>query len=277
MKQLPGQAAVGNLFYSPDSTTLWIGGPNLHTGNGVYRLTNLDHAPRLTVTFPGAHAIAADTNGRHLVVAYTTSVREFDAHTLKPLTQTITVAGTLLIEVYSAPDGHSAVVESPQGWRLIDLNAQQPIGPWIQRVPLPALIGADGNTIYSKARNGGGEIWDVSRANINAAACGLAGRNLTKQEWDKYLTWARTPPPHLPPIPVELKHPERAAHPRRRPVRTSGESPHPVRPNISSGVSRNAGTEAVRGDPFGTSGKGCNVSYRSGARSAFWKCRRSRR
>ena len=89
------------------------------------------------------------------------------------------------------PGGHTAVVDSPQGWRLIDLDAQQPIGPWIPNgFPLPALIGADGNTIYSPARNGGGEIWDVSRANVNAAACGLAGRNLTNQEWDKYLTWA---------------------------------------------------------------------------------------
>jgi hypothetical protein len=190
LKQLPGQAAVGNLFYSPDSTTLWIGGPNLHTGNGVYRVTNLDHAPRFTVTFPGAHAIAADGNGRHLVVAYTNSVRGFDARTLEPITQAITVAGTLLIEAYSAPDGHTAVVESPQGWRLIDLGAQQPIGPWIPNAfPIPAVIGADGNTIYSQAHNGGGEIWNVSPTNVKAAACGLAGRNLTTQEWDKYLTW----------------------------------------------------------------------------------------
>ena len=189
VKSLPGEVAVASLFYSPDSRTLWVGGLNLHTRNGVYRVTNLDHAPRFTVTFPGAHAISVDAKGRRLVVAYTTSVRGFDARTRKPLTQAVTVAGTQLYGVYSAPDGHHAVVLGPQGWRLIDLDAQQPTGPWIPNAfPAPAFLGADGHTVYTLARGGGGEIWDVSLSNLRDAACGLAGRNLTEQEWQKYLS-----------------------------------------------------------------------------------------
>jgi WD40 repeat protein len=189
VKSLPGEVAVGSLFYSPDSKTLWVGGLNLHTRNGVYRVTNLDHAPRFTVTFPGAHAISADAKGRRLVVAYTTSVRGFDARTREPLTRATTVAGTQLFLVYSSPDGHEAVVEGPQGWRLIDLDAQQPTGPWIPNGSTgPAIIGGDGHTVYTTALNGGGEIWDISTPSLRKAACGLAGRNLTEQEWQKYLS-----------------------------------------------------------------------------------------
>ena len=189
VKSLPGEVAIGSLFFSPDSKTLWVGGLNLHTRNGVYRVTNLHHAPRFTVTFPGADAISVDTNGRRLVVAYTTSVRGFDARTQKPLTQAVTVAGTQLYGVYSAPNGHEAVVVGPQGWRLIDLDAQQATGPWIPNAfPAPTFLGADGHTVYTSASKGGGEIWDVSSPTLRNAACGLAGRNLTEQEWQKYLS-----------------------------------------------------------------------------------------
>jgi WD40 repeat protein len=181
--------AIASIFFSSD-TTLWIGGA--HTGaNGVYRVTDLDHKPRVTVEFPGATGISADADGRRLVVSYQTSVEVFDGRTLQPATQIIPLGSSYITAVSSAPDGHTAVVGSSQGWRLVDLDGQQLIGPW---TPGPvgslAFLGADNTTVYTEATNGDGQIWDLAHANLQAAACALAGRNLTTQEWEKYLPWA---------------------------------------------------------------------------------------
>ena len=188
VEPLMGEAAVASLFYSDDSKTLWVGGPANQPGD--YRVTDPEHNARITTAFP-AFAIAADADGRRLVVAYPTSLRVFDTDTLKPLTQAIALTGTLLYEISSSPDGREAVVAGTQGWRLIDLGAQQPIGPWIP-APFPSatVFGADDNTVYTVAANGDGEIWNLSPTNLQDAACGLAGRNLTNQEWQEYLSWA---------------------------------------------------------------------------------------
>ena len=187
---LSGELGLSSLVYSDDSRTLWAGGVN--NNSGVYRLTDLDHNPSATIGFPGASAISTDQDGQRLVVVYPTSVRVFDAHTLKPLTQTIGLTGTTVIfAVMTAPNGSEAAVDSLQGWRLIDLDAQQTIGPWIPSPPISAaLIGPDNTTVYADAPNGGGEIWNLAPSNLRTAACGLAGRNLTQQEWQQYLAWA---------------------------------------------------------------------------------------
>ncbi len=181
--------AIASIFFSSD-TTLWIGGP--HTGaDGVYRVTDLDGTPQLTVEFPGATGISADADGRRLVVSYQTSVQVFDGNTLQPVTQIIPLGSSYITAVNSAPDGHAAVVGSSQGWRLVDLDAQQLIGPW---TPGPigslAFLGVDNTTVYTQATNGDGQIWTLAPTSLQAAACALAGRNLTTQEWQKYLPWA---------------------------------------------------------------------------------------
>jgi len=121
--------AIASIFFSSDSKSLWIGGP--HNGaNGVYRVTDLDGTPQLTAEFPGATGISADADGQRLVVSYQTSVQVFDGNTLQPVTQIIPLGSSYITAVNSAPDGHAAVVGSSQGWRLVDLDAQQLIGPW---------------------------------------------------------------------------------------------------------------------------------------------------
>ncbi len=187
---LSGELGLSSLLYSNDSATLWAGGVNTNTG--VYRITDLDHDPRATVVFPGASAISADQDGRRLVVAYPTSLRVFDARSLKPLTRPIDLTGTTLIfGVRSAPDGNEASANSLQGWRLVDLDAQQAIGPWIPSPPISATaFGPDDSTVYAEAPTGGGEIWNLGPSNLRIAACGLAGRNLTQPEWQEYLSWA---------------------------------------------------------------------------------------
>jgi hypothetical protein len=186
---LNGEISITGLVFSADSRTLWIGGPTF-AKNGDYRVTKLDGVPRATVAFPGAWGISADARSQRLVVAYPSGLRVFDAHTGTPLTQTISIPGSSIYAVSSSPDGRDAVVNTSQGWRLIDLAAQQPVGPWIPDLqPSLPVLGTNG-AVYTQALTGGGEVWDLDVAHLRSVACTLAGRNLTQQEWQQYLSWA---------------------------------------------------------------------------------------
>jgi WD40 repeat protein len=184
-----GVLAVTGLVFSADSKTLWIGGSTYGT-NGVYRVTNLDRTPHIAVEFPGASGISADAKSERLVVAYPTAVRVFDARSGTPMTPSISIPGSSIYEVSSSPDGRDAVVNTTQGWRFVDLVAQQPSGPWIpDQNPSIPVMGAN-DTVYTQAVGGGGEIWDLTATHLRTVACSLVGRSLTEPEWQEYLSWA---------------------------------------------------------------------------------------
>jgi hypothetical protein len=186
---LPEQLAVLSFVYSADSKTLLVGGPSAGR-NGVYQITDLDQHPRVTVAFPGATAIDTDAAHRRLIVASKNSVRVFDATTRKTLTPPIDLPGPYIYSVSSTPDGHAAAVVSLQGWRLVDLHAQQATGPTFPLGGLgSAILGRDGTTVYSQGA-AGKFIWNLAPAHLQDVACDLAGRNLTALEWQKYLSWA---------------------------------------------------------------------------------------
>jgi WD40 repeat protein len=180
---LPPAEVVSGLAYSPDSRTLWASG-----FNHVYRITDLDRRPRVGAAFPGGSGVVSTRDGSRLIVTTSSSVRVYDGRTLAPVTKSIPLGSSFLYQTNGSADGRTAVANSSDGWRLVDLKAEQPIGPWVPG-PFPSLsiISADGNALYTVATSGEGQIWDVSRANLRAAACGMAGRNLTRAEWDRFL------------------------------------------------------------------------------------------
>ena len=186
---LSGEISITGLVFSADSKTLWVGGPTFGI-NGVYRVTDLDRSPRVTVAFSGASGIATDAHHRRLIVAYPSALRVFDAQTGAPLTQTISIPGSSIYAVSSSPDGRDAVVNTTQGWRLIDLMAQQPTGPWIPDLEPSLPVMGINDTVYAQAVTGSGEVWGLNGANLRNVACNLAGRNLTPPEWQQYLSWA---------------------------------------------------------------------------------------
>jgi hypothetical protein len=189
---LKRQIVVSSLVYSGDSKTLLAGGGT--TGaNGVYEVTNLDEQLRVRVAFAGATGFDTDAARRRLIVTTKDSIRVFDARTRRALTPSIALPGAYIYGVASTPDGHKAAVENVQGWRLVDLDAQQPSGPLLPDGALTlAAFGSDGTTVYTTAPDGTGVTWNVGSAHVRAVACDLAGRNLTAPEWRHYLRWAGT-------------------------------------------------------------------------------------
>jgi hypothetical protein len=119
------------------------------------------------------------------------SVRAFDPRTLKPLTPSIDLPGQVIYGVSSAPDGREAVVNTTKGWQLLDLDGQTPVGPIF---PQPAFelstFGARSTAVYGYTPFDSVDYWNFAPSHIQAVACQLAGRNLTAQEWQKYMSWA---------------------------------------------------------------------------------------
>jgi WD40 repeat protein len=88
-----------------------------------------------------------------------------------------------------APDGRHAAVSNGRGLvRLVDLETGT-----IGTTQFPAAPGAsiafgpDGRSLVLPRREGGVTIWWVDVAEWRRRACELAGRNLTAQEWARYL------------------------------------------------------------------------------------------
>jgi hypothetical protein len=185
-----GDIGISSIVWNADSNSVLIGGPTGHL-NGVFEITDLNHKPQVRVAYPKAFAVASDADGKRVIVAYQAALRVFDGQDQKPVGGDIALPTTAIIGIASAPNGRVALVSSLQGWRLVDLKLGQSITPWMPMYfPSTASFGADATTVYSQAPNGDGEVWHLSPDHLRAVACNLAGRNLTAQEWNQYLSWA---------------------------------------------------------------------------------------
>ena len=179
-----------SLSYQADSSELWVTGP----GSTPARISHLDGKPR--VTFPALGVVSAlrlTPDGRYLVTADVTRVRVLDARSLAPVTERIPATNDVMFWINVSADGRAAVAWGLEaGMRRIDLRSGRAIGPPIQTAfpgEPPAFSGND-TTIYAETPDRGAAVWDLAPGHVRDAACALAGRNLTQQEWDRYLPWA---------------------------------------------------------------------------------------
>lgn len=91
-------------------------------------------------------------------------------------------------------DGSTLVVRG--GDRTIsiyDLRTRQRVGQPIEIAEEDLNVAAlrpDGRQMALGGGPRGIQIWDLDPAHWAAAACVMAGRNLTRAEWSTYLSWA---------------------------------------------------------------------------------------
>jgi len=186
---VPELIAALSLVYRPDSKVLWVSGPSGGTAK-VSELTDLDGRPRIRTAMTGS-TVALDSSGR-LVIVTDNTVRRYDARTLRPLGPPLDVRGNATYYVSPAPAGGEVVLTNTGGWRLVDLDAGRTLGP---DMPMPgqgvAAFSGRGANVSAFAGTGPARAqWDLAPARVRAAACSLAGRNLTAAEWRRYLPTA---------------------------------------------------------------------------------------
>jgi WD40 repeat protein/DNA-binding SARP family transcriptional activator/Mg-chelatase subunit ChlI len=189
-RPLRGPPDIGDVSLSPDGRTLAItrpptGGVEIRDVPTLRRRTSLPQ----TETIQDLARFTPD--GRHLVGgSYKGWARLWSTETWKPASRRfIGHAGRVEWQSVS-PDGRTLATGGPDGTvRLWDLPTQQPIGAALpgrtDRYLLPQFA-PDGARLFAIA-TGRAYRWDVRPASWARHACTVAGRKLTRSEWEDAL------------------------------------------------------------------------------------------
>ena len=118
---------------------------------------------------------------------------QYDLDTLEPIATFPQVRGRIETIEFSA-DGHLLLVGSAnQTLSIYDIATRTRLGDPIDTGrPLIAgnagpVLRPDGNAVAVNGRDGL-TIWNIEPDRLADAACHIAGRNLTRAEWDAYLS-----------------------------------------------------------------------------------------
>jgi WD40 repeat protein len=185
---------VEELDFTPDGSQLVV---STGWGDGGYFVLWDTAAQRIvkTVHADAAGVLTADvsTDGRTLMTGgQTGAVRLWDLATGKPLGGPLTGLRLFADTVDLAPDGSTAVGADAAGDVLLwDVRTRSTIG---DAFPGPvagrnaaASFTPDGRSVVVVSDTGAGWVWDVDPSDWLARACQVAGRSLTRQEWQEFL------------------------------------------------------------------------------------------
>ena len=118
-------------------------------------------------------------------------VRVFSARDLRPLGPAFAAHAGFVSSVDASPDGRTLVTAGTDGQvRLWDLETRRPIGsalPGPANVNAVAFFAPDGRHVFAIFADGRGYRWDVRPSSWARHACAVAGRRLSRAEWDDAL------------------------------------------------------------------------------------------
>jgi DNA-binding SARP family transcriptional activator len=163
------------------------------TGGGNYlarKTTVYDGRTGEQLAGPLRGAIATSVSPDGVLVGADASgvITQYDLDSLEPVgTFPGTRAG--VVQLRFSIDGEELVAISwNQTLSVYDVGTRSRLGdPIVNDVPyLSGSLRPDGNAVATTTPDGVG-VWDIDPEHLAAAACRVAGRNLTATEWDTYL------------------------------------------------------------------------------------------
>jgi DNA-binding SARP family transcriptional activator/WD40 repeat protein/energy-coupling factor transporter ATP-binding protein EcfA2 len=183
--ELPLDRLTDGAAFSADGSLLAL--RNGVAGVSVFEARTVEHLAGPVAA--GSTAMTFDPNGRLIVALPSGELSVRDGRSLEPLA-TLTVGSAAAVGLTVSADGTTMLVSSAREAVLVDLPSGTPIGRW----PLQWSGVSRGVVRYAALRPDGAElalptadgiaVWDLDPAHWEAAACRLAGRNLTREEWD---------------------------------------------------------------------------------------------
>ncbi len=195
-----GERGVFDVEFAPDGRSLVAA--TVTNAVGIYDTTTwaatelLPAMPeQLRLTGDGFEELAFTPDGRFAAtqsVFTGLQIRDVDAIAVAP-TRAVRVARPLHLTrvVDISSDGHIVEVSGPDGVRLVDFDTLQPIGdPYPNDAGTtsfaPAATYAREADLLATTVGDSIVIWHVDPERWLADACSIAGRNLSREEWDRF-------------------------------------------------------------------------------------------
>jgi WD40 repeat protein/DNA-binding SARP family transcriptional activator len=131
-------------------------------------------------------------DGRYIIGASDQGwARLWSAKTFKPVTRPLGGHAGAVVSASVSPDGKTLATGGADGIvRLFDLRTQSPIGaalPAVPNFPVGTAFSTDSAYLFAITAAGRAFRWDVRPASWERQACAVAGRTLTRDEWNDAL------------------------------------------------------------------------------------------
>jgi len=191
---------VLSVAYSPDGTRLATVDNAFPINHAALWDTSRHRARRIAV-FPANHAqglaasVAFSPNGRLLATGASGVITLRDSQTGRPV-RTLTIPNGYNGALAFSPDGSKLALLAHDGAEVWDIATGTEIGTGLPGAsPQSGTPGGPGRLLYTPdgrlaivSPNGLATVWNVNPAAWDKAACRIAGRQLTRAEWSRFVT-----------------------------------------------------------------------------------------
>jgi WD40 repeat protein len=188
----PPSPNVISVALSPDGRTMALT-TNLDSGAGVevIDVATLRRRTRLPDSNGRMTAARFTPDGRFLVGGSTSGwVRLWSTDTWQPVSRRLPMRIGPVMSLAVSPDSETLAAGSDGAIQLFDVRSQQPIGTPLTAVrnrPVAPLFTRDGAHLFGITDTGLSYRWDVRPSSWARQACAIAGRRLTRAEWQDAL------------------------------------------------------------------------------------------
>ncbi len=179
------QNATDMVLIGDTAYVAWLLSENLDT----YTVQRRDvRTGKVLATSPPGYQTVAANGGRVIAATVDGRLAELDTQTLQPIGAPFPGTNGPVDSLAIDNDGHRLLLGADRNLRLYDIPTRTVLGDPLDTNTDFASIKLRGDgKLAAVAANDGLIVWDLDPAHWDNAACQLAGRNLTHEEWKRYL------------------------------------------------------------------------------------------
>jgi WD40 repeat protein len=185
-------AVPAAMAFSPDGRRLAVAANDTLGSAGIQILSVPGLVVFRTLPAPAGRSLRFSPDGRLLIFGDEKGhVRLYDTRTWRPHGRPLAAHISAVITANVSPDGQTLATTSADGaTRLWDVRTGRPIGATLPGPAQHAVAAAfvdDGTHLVTLYDNGRGYLWDIRPQSWVRRACEVAGRTLTREEWNDAL------------------------------------------------------------------------------------------
>ncbi len=204
LRALPSGRSVGDplvvdreirsLALSPDGRQVFVVLANAGLEGGSVEAWDLRTRRRVrALRYPRIQSLAQFSPDGSLFAVGNRSgeTRVYETATFKPVTRVLANDAGGIVGAAITPDNRTLATGSETGAvQLWDIGSGQALGSPLPGVPSSGVIPAftpDGSHLVATYASGRAYVWDIRPASLINHACDVAGRRLTRAEWEEFL------------------------------------------------------------------------------------------